>query len=94
MCVAGSGQALPPLSSRPAVADWRQFPLFFGTTVYCFEAISLVSVHQGGLKILNKSRAPCDLLHVRVARLSLHLMPLNVTEVSGMRLGDRQFTFT
>jgi len=50
LCIVDSGQALPPLSSRPAVADWRQFPLFFGTTVYCFEAISLVSLFRWPLQ--------------------------------------------
>jgi len=40
LCVAGG---LPPISERDLIADWRSWPLFFGTVVYCFEGISMVS---------------------------------------------------
>lgn len=39
-----SMQDLPPVSSRPAVADLYRLPLFFGTVIYCFEGIGLVSI--------------------------------------------------
>ena len=35
---------LPPLAERNLVADWYKWPLFFGTVVYSFESISIVSV--------------------------------------------------
>lgn len=33
---------LPPLSSRSAIAHWTTIPLFFGTSIFSFEGISLV----------------------------------------------------
>ncbi|XP_015365106.1 PREDICTED: proton-coupled amino acid transporter 2-like isoform X2 [Diuraphis noxia] len=33
---------LPPLSSRAAVAHWTTIPLYFGTSIFSFEGISLV----------------------------------------------------
>jgi len=35
---------LPTLSSRSAIADWTTIPLFFGTSIFSFEGISLVSL--------------------------------------------------
>lgn len=37
---------LPPITSRVAFADWNSLPLFFGTTIFAFEGISLVSFHS------------------------------------------------
>lgn len=34
---------LPPLSTRIAVGDWKTLPLYFGTSIFSFEGISLVS---------------------------------------------------
>ncbi|VVC39501.1 Amino acid transporter, transmembrane domain [Cinara cedri] len=33
---------LPPLSTRAAVAHWTSIPLYFGTSIFAFEGISLV----------------------------------------------------
>lgn len=35
-------QALPDTTTRPSVKSWEDLPLFFGTSVYAFEGISLV----------------------------------------------------
>ena len=34
---------LPKISERKYVADWTAWPLFFGTVIYSFEGITLVS---------------------------------------------------
>jgi len=34
---------LPPLSSRSAIAHWTTIPLYFGTSIFSFEGISLVN---------------------------------------------------
>lgn len=34
---------LPPVHERRYVADWHDLPLFFGTVIYSFEGITLVS---------------------------------------------------
>lgn len=34
---------LPPISDRDYIANWQQLPLYFGTAVYAFEGIGLVS---------------------------------------------------
>ena len=34
---------LPPISERKAFASWSQLPLYFGTTIYAFEGIGVVS---------------------------------------------------
>lgn len=36
-------QDLPPVNSRVYLASWEQLPLYFGTAVYAFEGIGLVS---------------------------------------------------
>lgn len=33
---------LPPITSRTSVAHWTTLPLFFGTSIFAFEGISLV----------------------------------------------------
>lgn len=34
---------LPPIHERRYIADWHELPLFFGTVIYSFEGITLVS---------------------------------------------------
>lgn len=34
---------LPPVSSRTAIGHWSSIPLYFGTSIFAFEGISLVS---------------------------------------------------
>lgn len=37
-------QDLPPVKSREFLAPWSQLPLYFGTAIYAFEGIGLVSI--------------------------------------------------
>lgn len=37
-------QDLPPISTRPVMADFSRLPLFLGTVLFCFESIGLVSI--------------------------------------------------
>jgi hypothetical protein len=32
---------LPSVSERPAIADWRQMPMFFGTVIFALEGTQL-----------------------------------------------------
>nr|CAD7596843.1 unnamed protein product [Timema genevievae] len=52
---------LPPVSSRNYVSSLSQFPLFFGTTIYAFEGISLAlsnyPVYPGTVKLSRFSRS-------------------------------------
>lgn len=34
---------LPSVDSRPYIGSWQQLPLYFGTAIYAFEGIGLVS---------------------------------------------------
>ncbi|XP_034950384.1 proton-coupled amino acid transporter-like protein CG1139 [Chelonus insularis] len=43
---------LPPMSERKYIAEWQSIPLFFGTVIYSFEAITLV------LPLKNEMRKP------------------------------------
>lgn len=45
---------LPPISSRAAIAHWSSIPLYFGTSIFAFEGISLVSCIFIKIDILNK----------------------------------------
>lgn len=38
-----AAQDLPAVQSREYIASWRQLPLYFGTAIYAFEGIGLVS---------------------------------------------------
>lgn len=38
-----AAQDLPPVATRAYIADWQQLPLYFGTVIYAFEGIGLVS---------------------------------------------------
>ncbi|CAG0879965.1 unnamed protein product [Darwinula stevensoni] len=47
-------QDLPPVSSRPFFASFRQLPLFFGTAIYAFEGIGVI------LPLENQMKSPED----------------------------------
>ena len=45
-------QDIPSVQERTYVADWHQFPLYFGTAIYAFEGIGIV------LPLENQMRTP------------------------------------
>lgn len=55
---------LPPITSRPATADWKQLPLYFGTAIYCFEGIGLVLPLQSEMKKPEKFGSAFGVLNV------------------------------
>lgn len=43
---------LPSIDDRRYIADWHDLPLFFGTVIYSFEGITLVSVRVHRLHVV------------------------------------------
>lgn len=63
-------QGSPPQSERPAFVGWFDMPMYFGTAVYAFEGIGLVSTYVHGYKhcrsnniLLKKKSHKESLLH-------------------------------
>lgn len=63
-------QGSPPQSERPAFVGWFDMPMYFGTAVYAFEGIGLVSTYVLGYKhcrsnniLLKKKSHKESLLH-------------------------------
>lgn len=52
-----AAQDLPPISSRVYLASWQQLPLYFGTAIYAFEGIGLVSYFAFSLRVITIN--PC-----------------------------------
>ncbi|XP_044598339.1 proton-coupled amino acid transporter-like protein CG1139 isoform X3 [Cotesia glomerata] len=55
---------LPPISERDYVADYQSIPLFFGTVIYSFEAITLVLPLKNEMKNPRKFSSPLGVLNV------------------------------
>ncbi|KAK3921177.1 Proton-coupled amino acid transporter-like protein [Frankliniella fusca] len=78
---------LPPLSDRDLVADWRKWPLFFGTVVYSFEAICIV------MPLKNEMRNPHDFARplgvMNVGAVFTGLLLVSVGFVGYLKFGDK-----
>ncbi|XP_014261754.1 proton-coupled amino acid transporter 1 isoform X2 [Cimex lectularius] len=71
-----SSTDLPSISSRQAVADWYSLPLFFGTTIYAFEGISLVIPLQNEMRNQKKFSSPFGVLNIGMFIVMLILISM------------------
>ncbi|XP_046684180.1 proton-coupled amino acid transporter 1-like [Homalodisca vitripennis] len=62
-----SSSDLPPPTPRPTIAHWSQIPLFFGTSVYCFEGIVKTLPLHGDMSYPDKQVRPYTVLIVILA---------------------------
>ncbi|XP_054276033.1 proton-coupled amino acid transporter 1-like [Macrosteles quadrilineatus] len=62
-----SSSDLPPITTRPTIAHWSQIPLFFGTSIYCFEGIAKTWPLNGSTPPIMAPLRHCNLLIVLLA---------------------------
>ncbi|KAK0177380.1 hypothetical protein PV328_001441 [Microctonus aethiopoides] len=55
---------LPSISERKYIADYQSIPLFFGTVIYSFEAITLVLPLKNEMRIPSQFNSPLGVLNV------------------------------
>ncbi|XP_075229617.1 neutral amino acid uniporter 4-like isoform X2 [Lycorma delicatula] len=70
---------LPSVTTRNAVANWNQLPLFFGTTIYAFEGISLVLPLQHEMRNPEKFDTPFGVLNIGMSVITGILISIGFT---------------
>ncbi|KAK3930008.1 Proton-coupled amino acid transporter 4 [Frankliniella fusca] len=77
---------LPPLSERKLFVEASRLPLFFGTALYCFEAIAMTIPFKNEMRRPNDFSRPLGVLNVASVFVGLEIITVGV--IGYMKYGE------